>query len=185
MAFEVARELGAPLDVLLVRKLGFPGQEELAMGAVASGGVRVLNEEVVQPYGISSATIDAVTRREQEELVRREALYRGNRTPLDVAGRTVVVVDDGLATGSTMKAALKALRAMNPRRLIMAVPVAPASTCREVEQGVDETVCLMTPEPFIAVGLWYERFGQTSDEEVRELLLRSAGRGEGEPAPAF
>lgn len=170
VGYEVARALGAPLDVFIVRKLGVPGQEELAMGAIASGGVRVLNEEVLRYVSVPRRTIDVVAEQEGRELARREKAYRGNRPPLDVTGKTVVIVDDGLATGSTMKAAVKALKAMKPREIVVAVPVAAPSTCGEFRSLVDEMICLCTPEPFQAVGLWYEDFTQTTDEEVRALL---------------
>src|SRR5687767_4928019 len=166
VGYEIARALEAPLDVFIVRKLGVPGHEELAMGAIASGGVRVMNEEVLNYLPrLSDRDIDAVSAREQVELERREKSYRGNRPPLDVSGRTVIVVDDGLATGSTMRAAVRALRRMNPRAIVVAVPVAARSTCNEFRSEVDEIVCLRTPEPFNAVGLWYEDFTQTTDEE--------------------
>lgn len=172
VAYEVARALHAPLDVFLVRKLGVPGHEELAMGAIASGGVRVLNEEVAIYF--DEAAIDAVATREQEELKRRERLYRGDRPAPDVRGRTVILVDDGLATGSTMRAAATALRKMQPAKIIVAVPVAAPETCDEFRSEVDEVVCAVTPEPFMAVGRWYEDFSQTSDEEVRHLLEKAA-----------
>ena len=171
VAAEVARALRAPLDVFVVRKLGTPGQEELAMGALASGGTRVLNDEVVRALRIGPAAIAAATEQEQRELERREQLYRGSRPPAPVADRTVVVVDDGLATGSSMRAAVDALRQRRPRAIVVAVPVAAASTCRELGQEVDEVVCLSTPEPFLAVGQWYTDFSQTTDEEVRRLLV--------------
>jgi predicted phosphoribosyltransferase len=170
VGYEVARALGAPLDVFIVRKLGVPGQEELAMGAIASGGVRVLNDEVLRFVPISKSTIDMVAEREARELERRETSYRGNRPPLDVTGKTVVIVDDGLATGSTMRAAVRALQEMKPREIVVAVPVAAPSTCAEFRGSVDEMICLRTPEPFQAVGLWYEDFSQTTDEEVHALL---------------
>jgi putative phosphoribosyl transferase len=170
---EVAKALGAPLDVFIVRKLGVPGHEELAMGAIASGGVRVLNRDVLDYARITPQQIDAVAAREERELSRREAEYRGNRAPLDVRGRTVIIVDDGLATGSTMRAAVQALRAMEPKRVIVAVPVGAEQTCEEFRKIVDEMVCLRTPEPFEAVGLWYEDFTQTTDEEVHALLSRN------------
>ena len=173
VAYEVARALGAPLDVFLVRKLGVPGQEELAMGAVATGGVRVLNEQVVGALGIPPSVIEAVAAWQQQELVRRERLYRGDRPPPDVRGRTVILVDDGLATGSTMRAALAALRRQQPARLVVAVPTAAPETCDELRAEADDVVCATTPEPFDSVGLWYEDFSQTSDEEVRELLARA------------
>lgn len=167
---EVAKALGALLDVFIVRKLGVPGHEELAMGAIASGGVRVLNRDVLDYARITQQQLDAVAAREERELSRREAEYRGNRTPLDVRGRTVIIVDDGLATGSTMRAAVQALRAMEPKRVIVAVPVGAVQTCEELRQLVDEMVCLRTPEPFEAVGLWYDDFTQTTDAEVHALL---------------
>jgi putative phosphoribosyl transferase len=172
VAAHVARALGAPLDVFIVRKLGVPGHEELAMGAIASGGVRVLNRDVLEYVPVPQKAIDDVAAREQRELERREREYRGARPPLDVRGRTVVIVDDGLATGSTMRAAVAALRKMEPRAVIVAVPVAAASTCEEFQRdpAVDQILCLRTPEPFQAVGLWYEDFSQTSDEEVHELI---------------
>jgi predicted phosphoribosyltransferase len=179
VAFEVAGRLGAPLDVFLVRKLGVPGHEELAMGAIASGGHRVLNEEVLAVLEIDDEVVDQVAARENEELERRARLYRGDAPPTDVRGRTVILVDDGLATGSTMRAAVAAVRAQQPARLVVAVPVAPPLTCGELAAETDEMVCLSTPEPFYAVGLWYRRFAQTSDEEIVELLARS--RGEAPP----
>jgi predicted phosphoribosyltransferase len=170
VAFEVARALRAPLEVFLVRKLGVPGHEELAMGAVASGGVRVLNDQVVRLLGISRSQIDAVAAAELEELARRERLYQGERPHPDVRGSIVILVDDGLATGSTMLAAVKALRTQQPARLVVAVPIASADTCELLREEADDVVCAFTPEPFYAVGLWYEDFSQTSDEEVRALL---------------
>jgi erythromycin esterase-like protein/predicted phosphoribosyltransferase len=170
VAFEVARALGAPLDVYVVRKLGIPGHEELAMGAVATGGARVLNEQVVNRLGIPAYVIDAVEARERQELARRERLYRGGRPPPDVRGRTVILVDDGLATGATMHAAVQALRQQQPARIVVAVPVASPETCDELKAEVDEVVCALTPDPFYAVGYWYEDFSQTTDEEVRNLL---------------
>jgi predicted phosphoribosyltransferase len=170
VAYEVARALGAPLDVFIVRKLGVPGHEEYAMGAVASGGVRVVNREVVRTLGLSDTDIERVAARETAELERRERLYRGSRAEPDLGGRTVILVDDGLATGSTMKAAVKALAARNPAAIVVAVPIAAADTCRELAREVSEVVCAVTPEPFHAVGLWYENFAQTSDAEVHELL---------------
>jgi len=166
----VAKALGAPLDVFVVRKLGLPGHEELAMGAIASGGVRVMNDDVLAYIPVRRAAIEAVAEREQIELERREREYRGKRPPLEVAGKTVVVVDDGLATGSTMRAAVRALRQMDPRSIVIAVPVAAPQTCRDLGAEVDEMICLRTPEPFEAVGLWYENFEQTTDEEVHEIL---------------
>jgi predicted phosphoribosyltransferase len=174
VAFEVARALHAPLDVFLVRKLGVPGHEELAMGAIASGGVRVLNEDAVRGLGIPDDVLDAVSEGELRELERRERAYRGGRPAPPVRGRTVILVDDGLATGSTMRAAVAALRRQGPARVVVAVPVGSPETCAEFQAEADEAVCARTPEPFYAVGLWYEDFSQTSDEEVRDLLERAA-----------
>ncbi|WP_342381614.1 phosphoribosyltransferase [Myxococcus stipitatus] len=174
VGYEVARALDAPLDVFIVRKLGAPGHEELAMGAIATGGIQVLNPEVLRELDISREQVAAVARREAQELLRRESSYRSGRPPLDVQGREVILVDDGLATGSTMRAAVAALRERHPAHIIVAVPVAPAETCEEVEALADEVVCARTPEPFYAVGLWYRNFEQTSDAEVRELLERRA-----------
>jgi predicted phosphoribosyltransferase len=173
---EVVKALGAPLDVFIVRKLGAPGHEELAMGAIASGGVRVLNHDVLNYARVTQQQLDAVVLREERELARREAEYRGNRPPLDVRGRTVIIVDDGLATGSTMRAAIQALRAMMPKRVIVAVPVGAAQTCEELRTIVDDIVCLRTPEPFEAVGLWYDDFTQTTDAEVHALLSQIHGK---------
>jgi predicted phosphoribosyltransferase len=172
VAYDVARRLAAPLDVFLVRKLGAPGYEELAMGAVATGGVRVLNDEIVNGLGIPSYVIDAVAAQEQQELARRERLYRGGRPPPDVRDRTVILVDDGLATGATMRAAIMALRQLQPARIVVATPTAPPETCEELRSEVDEVICAITPEPFLAVGHWYEDFSQTTDDEVRDLLAR-------------
>jgi putative phosphoribosyl transferase len=174
IAFEVAKALHAPLDVFLVRKLGVPGQEELAMGAIASGGVRVLNEDVVRMLPISEEELDAVAAQEQQELERRERSYRGDRSPPNVRGRTVILVDDGLATGSTMRAAVAALRQQGPGYIVVAVPVGAAETCAEFEAEADETICARMPDPFYAVGLWYGDFSQTTDEEVHDLLERAA-----------
>lgn len=179
VASEVARELGAPLDVFLVRKLGFPGQEELAMGAIASGGSRVLNRSLLRRLRIPQETVDAVAVRELRELERRERTYRGNEPPPSIRGRTVILVDDGLATGATMHAAAAALRGKDPARLVVAVPVAAASSCEAFADVVDEVVCAQTPEPFMAVGQWYEDFSQTTDEEVRHLLEASRVGREG------
>jgi putative phosphoribosyl transferase len=167
---EVAAALGAPLDVLVVRKLGFPGQDELAMGAIASGGARVLNEELLAQTGLSLDRVDAVAARELAELERREELYRGRRPPPEVSGKTVIVVDDGLATGSTMLAAVEALRAQDPAQIVVAVPTAPPQTCSALERVADEVVCLRQPYPFYAVGLSYEDFSEVGDDEVRRLL---------------
>jgi putative phosphoribosyl transferase len=172
VAWEVARRLGVPVDVFVVRKLGFPGHEELAMGAIASGGVRVLNPEVIA-YGVTREDIERVTERERRELERRERLFRGDRPPVPVERRTVILVDDGLATGSTMRAAARALRQEKAARIIVAVPIAAPSTCAEMEEEADAVVCAATPEPFHAVGMWYDDFSQTTDEEVRQLLESS------------
>jgi putative phosphoribosyl transferase len=170
VAYEVARALGAPLDVFVVRKLGVPGHEELAMGAIASGGVRVLNRDLIAELRIPPAEVDDVTRAELRELERRERSYRGDRPPPDLRGRTVILIDDGLATGSTMRAAVAALRRLDPARIVVAVPTAAAETCDALREEVDDVVCAVTPARFYAVGLWYEDFSQTSDEEVHELL---------------
>lgn len=171
VAYEVARALNAPLDVFLVRKLGVPGHEELAMGAIATGGVRVINDSVVNYLDISERQIEAVAAAEQRELARRERLYRGDNAPLNVHGRTVIIVDDGLATGSTMRAAVMALKRLGPDRIIVAAPVAATATCEWFETDADAMcICAMTPEPFQGVGLWYRDFGQTTDEEVCYLL---------------
>ena len=173
LPFEIVKALHAPLDVFLVRKLGVPGHEELAMGAISTGGVRVLNKEVVDYLGIPANIIDAVATNELRELERRERAYRGDRPELDVRRKTVVLVDDGLATGSTMRAAAAALRQQEPARIVVAVPVSAPQTCDEYRMGVDEIICATTPEPFYGVGYWYEDFSQTTDEEVRELLERA------------
>jgi predicted phosphoribosyltransferase len=170
VAYEVARALGAPLDVFVVRKLGVPGYKELAMGAIATGGMRVLNDRLVERLDIPDHVIDAVAEREQRELTRRERLYRCGRPPLDFRGRTVVLVDDGLATGATMHAAIAALRQRQPARIVVAVPTASPETCEEIKAEADDVICAITPEPFHAVGRWYQDFSQTSDEEVRQLL---------------
>ena len=170
VAFEVARALGADLDIFLVRKLGVPGHRELAMGAIASGGVRVLNHDVISWLQIPDQVIDEIAREEQAELERRERVYRDDRPPVDLRQRIVVLVDDGLATGSTMRAAVEAARKCEPSRIVVAVPVAPRSTCAQFENIADEVVCAQTPEPFSAVGMWYREFSQTTDDEVRELL---------------
>lgn len=173
VAYELATALGLPLDVFVVRKLGFPGHEEFAMGAIASGGVRVLNPEVEERLAGHERVIDAVSEREARELARREALYRAGRPPLDLRGRTAILVDDGLATGSTMLAAIMALRQLAPARIVVAVPVGASQTCEEVGRLVDEMVCATTPEPFSSVGRWYADFDQTSDAEVEELLAQA------------
>jgi putative phosphoribosyl transferase len=170
VAREVARALGAPLDVFLVRKLGLPGQPELAMGAIASGGTRVLNEELVRELRLDDALIERVAAREEAELLRREQAYRGERPPPDLRGRTVVLVDDGLATGATMRAAVSAVRSREPQRVVVAVPTAPPHALHELRSEVDELVWLIAPDPFYAVGLWYEDFREISDDEVQRLL---------------
>jgi putative phosphoribosyl transferase len=174
VAYEIATALHAPLDVMVVRKLGVPGHEELAMGAIASGGVQVVNEDVVRHLGLTPAILTSVAAIERQELARREQAYRGERPPVAVEGRTVILVDDGLATGSTMRAAVAALRRRHPARIIVAVPTAAPETCEELKQEVDEIACAMTPTPFYGVGEWYEEFGQTRDDEVRDLLERAA-----------
>ena len=176
VAFEVATALSAPLDVFLVRKLGVPGHEELAMGAIATGGVRVLNPEVVQALQIPPQVIDAVVTREQQELERREFAYRGGRAAPEVRGRTVILIDDGLATGATMRAAVAALRQQQPAHVVVAVPTAAPEACTELGSEADEIVCLTTPEPFFGVGRWYKDFSQTTDEEVRALLAEAANQ---------
>jgi len=177
VAAEVADALVAPLDVFLVRKLGVPGHEELAMGAIASGGVRVLNDDVVQQLRLTDRVIDGVTAAEQRELERRERVYRGDRPPPDPRGKIVILVDDGLATGATMRAAVLAVRRLGPERVVVAVPVGAHETCREFADVADEVVCAAEPDPFLAVGYWYEDFGQTTDDEVRELLAGRAPVG--------
>ncbi len=173
VAFEVARELSVPLDIFLVRKLGVPSHKELAMGAIASGGVLVRNEGVVRYLNIPDEVIDSVAEEEQRELERREFAYRNHRPPLEVKRRIAILVDDGLATGSTMRAAAAALRKQDPARIVVAVPVSSPETCQEFRAEVDEVVCAATPRPFQGVGMWYEDFSQTTDEEVRELLERA------------
>jgi putative phosphoribosyl transferase len=174
VAYEVATALNVPLDVFVVRKLGVPGHEELAMGAIASGGIRTLNNSVIQQLNISPSAIEAAANREAEELRRRELLYRGDRAWPDISRRTVILIDDGLATGSTMKAAVASLRRQNPAKIIIAVPTAPAEICRELEREADEVICAATPDPFYAVGQCYDDFEQTTDAEVTELIRRAA-----------
>jgi len=173
VAYEVARQLNAPLDVFLVRKLGLPGHEELAMGAIATGGTIVLNENVVDYARVAETTIQQVASAENAELKRRERAYRGNLPPPQIMGKTVILIDDGLATGASMRAAAQAVRQQRPAKIVVAVPVAAAQTCNEFRNLVDDVVCAKTPEPFTAVGLWYEDFSQTTDEQVRDLLLRA------------
>jgi len=174
VAYEVAKALNAPLDVFIVRKLGVPGYEELAMGAIATGGIRALNKQVIRLLDIPMHVIDAVAAQEEKELERRERLYRGDRPAPDIRGKTAIIVDDGLATGSTMSVALSALRQKQPGKLIVAVPTAPADICDSLCQMADEVVCPATPEPFRAVGQSYRRFDQTTDDEVRELIKQAA-----------
>ena len=174
VGYEVAKALGVALDVFVVRKLGVPGHEELAMGAIASGDVRLVNHDVVDALGIPESVIDRVAERELIELERREQLYRGSRPLTPLANKTVILVDDGLATGSTMRAAVTAVRHQQPAHIIVAVPVGASSTCSELSQDADQVVCLRSPEPFVAVGLWYRDFTPTSDAEVRALLGRTA-----------
>lgn len=173
VAFEVAKKLGLELDVFIVRKLGVPGYEELAMGAISSGGVKVMNMTVVDSLQITGDDIDSVVEAERKELERREDLYRKGKAKLDVTGRTAILVDDGLATGATMKAAVQALRTQKPENIVVAVPTASRETCEEFAADVDKTVCLTTPEPFYGVGAWYEDFAQTSDQEVCDLLQKA------------
>jgi putative phosphoribosyl transferase len=177
VAFEVATGLNATLDVFVVRKLGVPGQEELAMGAIASGRTRVFNQDIISGLEISDQVTEFVAAKEQRELERRERLYRGNRAPPQLEGKTVILVDDGLATGSTMRAAVQALKHRRPARIIVAVPVAAVSTCQALKSEVDHVICAATPEPFYAVGYWYQEFSQTTDEEVQEFLRRAPHPG--------
>lgn len=174
VAFEVARSLRVPLDVFVVRKLGAPGHEEFAIGAIASGGVRVLNTEAIQRLGMTQAAIERETRRELQELERREREYRDDRPPVNVKGRTVIVVDDGLATGATMQAAISALRKHHPAEIIVAAPLVAADTCRNIRATADDCVYVQSPDPFYGVGLWYEDFSPTSDDEVKSLLEMAA-----------
>jgi len=176
VAFEIAVALDAPLDVFVVRKLGLPGHEEFGIGAIASGGVRVVDESVLRAYGVDSRTLEEITEREQRELERRERRYRDDRPFPAIQDRVVILVDDGLATGSTMRAAVAALRAEGPREIVVAVPVGAPETCSAMARLADDVVCLMTPEPFYAVGLWYENFEQTDDDEVHDLIERAAMR---------
>jgi putative phosphoribosyl transferase len=185
VAFEVARALRAPMDVFVVRKLGVPGHSELAMGAIASGGVRVLSEDLIGELGISRTSIDEISAREQIELERRDRLYRGDRSLPSLRDRTVILVDDGLATGATMEAAVAAVRLHRPARVVVAVPVGARETCQRLRTVADETICAQCPEPFQAVGLWYLHFDQTTDDEVIELLRQQASEAAGSrSAPA-
>ncbi|OEU44026.1 phosphoribosyl transferase [Methanosarcina sp. Ant1] len=174
VAFEVAKELNVKMDVFIVRKLGVPGNEELAMGAIASDNTRVLNEDVIRSFQIPQSVIDEVAVNELRELERRERLYRGNRPKPDISGSTVILIDDGLATGATMRAAAAAVKTKNPAKIVIAVPTAASDTCSAFENEVDKTICVATPEPFYGVGAWYEDFSQTTDKEVCELLNKAA-----------
>jgi predicted phosphoribosyltransferase len=174
VGYVVAEQIGAPLDIFLVRKLGVPWQEELAFGAIASGGTKVLDDDLLGQLGLTPAEIDAIVRREQAELERRERAYREGRPAIGVGKRVAILIDDGVATGSSMLAAVLALREQRPARIVVAVPVAPANTCERLQAEADEVVCIYTPEPFWAVGAWYDDFTQTTDEEVRQLLSRAA-----------
>ncbi|WP_340121649.1 phosphoribosyltransferase [Methylobacter svalbardensis] len=178
VAFEVAEALNLPLDIFVVRKLGLPGHEEFAIGAIASGGARVLNQDLIRQLSLSDEIIEHIVAREQRELERRERTYRGQRPMLDVRDRTIIIIDDGLATGSSMRAAIAALRQKRPAKLIVAVPVGARMTCSELEALADEVICLETPENFSAVGLWYRDFSQTTDEEVIDLLERNRKNSE-------
>lgn len=173
VAYEVAKKLKVPMDVFLVRKLGVPGQEELAMGAIASGGVEVLNKDIVQSIGISRNTIDKVAEKEHKELERREKYYRGDRPKPEIKGKHVMLIDDGLATGASMRSAVRAVRSWNPAEVIVAVPTSAPDTCELFEYEADKIICLSTPEPFYGVGAWYEDFSQTTDEEVSDLLEKA------------
>ena len=173
VAFEVAEAIDAPLDVFIVRKLGVPGQPELAMGAIASGGIRVMNENVVRRSGVSEQQIEEIAEKELQELKEREEIYRGARPDIEISGKTVLLVDDGLATGASMRAAVSALKELDPEKIVVAVPTAPADTCNEFDSLVDEVICLRTPSPFWGVGGSYQNFSQTTNEDVREFLARS------------
>ncbi len=175
IGYEVARTLQVELDIFLVRKLGLPGQEELAIGAIATGGVRILNRALIEEARLSEELVDRITAREERELHRREQVYRQGRQPSAVRGRTIILVDDGLATGATMKACSRAIRLQLPKRIVIAVPVAAQQTCDEFRNEVEEIICAHTPEPFRGVGRWYEDFSQTTDDEVRRLLAQAEG----------
>ncbi|MBW4448420.1 MAG: phosphoribosyltransferase [Spirirestis rafaelensis WJT71-NPBG6] len=176
VAFEVAKALNAPLDVFVVRKLGVPGQKELAMGAIADGGVRILNEDIIRDEKIDPEAIEKVTVEEQQELQRRQNLYRGDRPKPVIQGRTILLIDDGLATGATMRAAIAALHKQQPAKIVVGVPTSSPQTCQEIKSQVDEIICAQTPSPFYSVGFWYEKFPQTTDQEVRDLLNQAANR---------
>jgi predicted phosphoribosyltransferase len=184
VAYEVAGALRAPLDLFVVRKLGVPGHEKLAIGALAPDGVRILNQEVVKALDIPEVIIDEVAAQQLEELKRRERLYRGSRPPLDLRGRTVILMDDGLATGATMRAAIRALRQQQPARIVVAVPTASPDTCEALGGEADEVICAMTPRPFLSVGHWYDDFTQTTDEEVRRLLAQRQQPDDRQPSPS-
>jgi putative phosphoribosyl transferase len=173
VAFEIARALNLPLDVCLVRKLGVPGRKELAMGAIGQGGIRVINESIVEDLHVSRAAIAKVAEEEEIELARRDHLYRGDRPLPDIAGKTVILVDDGIATGATLKAAILTLKARHPRSIVLAVPVAPPEVCYQLEEWVDQVICLSQPETLQSISLWYDDFAQTRDEEVTELLAKA------------
>ena len=175
MAFEVAKALQLPLDVMLVRKLGAPGQEELAIGAIASGGHRVLNQHLIETLGVGSEDVERIVEQERAELERRERSYRGKGQPVEVEGRVAILVDDGLATGASMKVAVETLRTRGPKKIVVAVPTGAEDSCMDLAQLADQVVCCMTPRPFVAVGEWYENFSQTTDEEVKQLLDEAAG----------
>jgi len=174
VAYEVAKVLRVPLDVMVVRKLGVPGQKELAMGAIASGNIRVMNKDIVTQLNISQQDIDEVAEQESLELVRREQLYRGNSPRYELRDKTIILVDDGIATGATMRAAIAAIKQQHPAQLVVAVPTSALDTCNTISRGVDKVICLSTPEPYIAVGCWYRNFSQTSDEEVSQLLRKAS-----------
>lgn len=182
VAYEVAEVLHLPLDVCLVRKLGVPGRPEIAMGAIAPGGVRILNDEIVYAFAISESAIEHTAAREAEELARRNQAYRGDRPPLELAHRTVILVDDGIATGATIRAAISLVRQQHPRAIILAVPVAPPSVCQVLRNQVEQLVCLSTPSPFNSVSLWYEHFPQTTDEAVRERLAKALANVSASPS---
>ncbi|MBV1930118.1 MAG: phosphoribosyltransferase [Porticoccaceae bacterium] len=173
VAYEVASALGAPLDLVLVRKLGAPGQRELAMGAIASDGTKVLNREIIKSLQITNEDIERVQREEEQELARREQIYRGDQVRPEIQGKTIILVDDGVATGATMRAAVSLLRTQNPGRIVIALPVAPAEIIALLRREADEVICLYCPEPFLAIGYWYQDFTQVSDHEVRDILARA------------